>query len=297
MQTAPGGNPAVMRARWQSFKALVALWTELFSKHKLLTYASAIAIHTFIAVVAFVLLGVGLLGATGDKELWNNTIGPAIRRRVLPEVYRGIDGVVQHVFATSSTGLIVFALVLSIWKVSTAIRAVIDALNVIYGTKEERSWKVRLPLSIAIATVFIAAILGAMVLLSAVHAPGAWEWPVAAFRWIGAIGLIMFAFGLLVRRAPAAHRAKRWASAGAILAVTAWIVETLIFRWYVDSVADFRSATGSFTVFIVLSVYLYIGAVILLVSIELDELVRLDAGRARNRQKLLPLVAGVVRGS
>jgi len=79
--------------------------------------------------------------------------------------------------------------------------------------------------------------------------------------------------------------------------VTAWIVETLIFRWYIDNIADFRSAIGSFTVFILLSIYLYIGAIILLVSIELDELVRLDAERPRNRQKLLPLLAGVIRGS
>ena len=138
--------------------------------------------------------------------------------------------------------------------------------------------------------------LGAIVLVTAIHGPGGWEWPVAFFRWITAIGLIMFAFGVLVRQAPDVDREKRWASAGAILAVTAWIVETLIFRWYVTSLADFRSAIGSFTVFLVLSVYLYIGAIILLVSIELDELVRRDAKRLRNRQKLLPLVAGVVRG-
>ena len=286
-----------MRSRWQSFKEIVKLWDELFRKDRILTYASAIAIHTLIATVAFVLLGIGLLGATGDKGLWNNTIGPAIRRRVLPDVYLGVNAVVQHVFASSSTGLVAFALILSIWKISSVVRGVMDALNSIYGTTEERSWKVRVPLSFAISAVFIATMIGAVVLVSAVHGPGAWEWPVAAFRWIGAIGLVMFAFGLLVRHAPAASRGKRWASAGAILAVTAWIVETLIFRWYIDTLADFRSAIGSFTVFIVLSVYLYIGAVILLVSIELDELVRLDTGRPRNRQELLPLLAGVIRGS
>jgi len=173
-----------MHARWESFKKIVALWQELFKKDKLLTYASAIAVHTLISAVSFVLLGVGLLDATGDKELWNRTIGPAIRLRVLPEVYRGIDAVVQHVFATSSTGLIVFAAALSIWKVSSVVRAVIDALNVIYGTKEERGWKVRLPLSFAISAVFIAAMIGAIV-------------------------LITFAFGFLVRRAPAAQRSTR----------------------------------------------------------------------------------------
>ena len=286
----------MVQARWKSFKAIVSLWIELFRKDKLLTYASAIAVHTLISAVSFVLLFIGLLGATGDRGLWNNTIGPAIRRRVLPDVYRGIDAVVQHVFATSSTGLIVFAAARSIWKISSVVRGVMDALNAINGTKEERSWKVRLPLSFGISTVFIVSILGAIVLLAAVHAPAGWEWPVGIFRWVGAIGLIMLAFGVLVRYAPAAPREKRWASAGAILTVTAWIVETLIFRWYIDSLADFRSAIGSFTVFIVLTIYLYIAAIILLVSIELDELVRLDAARPRNRQQLLPLIAALIRG-
>ena len=136
-----------MRARRQSLKEIVQLWDELFAKHRILTFASAITIQALIATVSFVLLGLGILGATGDKALWNRTIGPAIRGRVLPDVYRGLNAVVQHVFATSSTALIVFATLLSIWKISNVVRGVSDALNVILGTKEERSWKVRLPLS------------------------------------------------------------------------------------------------------------------------------------------------------
>ena len=40
-----------------------------------------------------------------------------------------------------------------------------------------------------------------------------------------------------------------------------------------------------------------VAAIILLVAMELDELVRLDLRRPRNRQELLPLVAGVIRGT
>jgi membrane protein len=285
-----------VRARWRSFNDLVDLWMELFSEHNLLTYASAIALQALIATVAFLLLAVGLLGATGDRGLWNHTIGPAIKGRVLPDVYRGVNETVQHVFATSSTGVIVFATLLSIWEISGVVRAASSALNLIYETKETRSRAVRTPLSLGISVVFVAAMLGAIVLLTALHGPRGWDWPVAIFRWIAAVGLIVFAFGVLVRYAPAERREKRWASGGAILAVTAWLVETLIFRWYMTSVADFRSTIGSFTLFIVLAMYLYVAAIILLVSMELDELVRRDADRPPSRQKFLPLVAGVVRG-
>ena len=115
-----------MRSRWQSFKEIVALWEELFAKHRFLTFAGAITIQALIATVSFILLALGLLGATGDRELWNRTIGPAIKGRVIPEVYRGFDAVVQHVFATSSIGLIVFATALAIWKISGVVRGVSD---------------------------------------------------------------------------------------------------------------------------------------------------------------------------
>jgi hypothetical protein len=49
-------------------------------------------------------------------------------------------------------------------------------------------------------------------------------------------------------------------------------------------------------VFIFLATYFYIAAIVLLVAMELDELVRVDLQRPRNKQVLLPLVTNVIRG-
>jgi membrane protein len=283
-------------ARWRSFKGIVSLWVELFARDNLLTYASAVALQTLVAAISCALLGLGILGATHDTSLWRRTIGPAIEPRVLHDVYRGVNAVVQHVFSSSSAGVIAFASVLAIWEVSGVVRAVIGALNSIYETQEERPWWIRFPLSFGISIVILVALLGAIVLLLGVHASGGWEWPAAVFRWVAAIALLVAAFGILVRWAPAKRRAKRWASAGSLLVVVCWIVESLIFRWYVTSIADFKTPIGSVVVFLVLTSYLYVGAIILLVALELDEVVRLDAQRPRNRQQLLPLVERVIAG-
>ncbi len=181
-------------------------------------------------------------------------------------------------------------------EVSGVVRASIGALNQVYETEDSRPWWVRFPLSFALAAVLIVAWLGATVLAAAIDVPGAWSWPLAVARWLGAVALLVTAFGVLVRWAPAERRATRWVSAGAVLVVVAWIVETLIFKWYVSSVADFKTTIGSFTVFILASTYLYVGAIILLVAMELDELVRHDLQQPRRRRTLLPLVEGVLRG-
>ena len=106
----------------------------------------------------------------------------------------------------------------------------------------------------------------------------------------------LVAFGLIVHWAPDEHRRVRWASLGSGLVVVGWIGQTLIFGAYVRSVADFRTPIGSLEVFIFLATFFYVAAIILLVAMELDELVRADMQRPRNRQVLLPLVAQVIRG-
>jgi membrane protein len=115
-------------------------------------------------------------------------------------------------------------------------------------------------------------------------------------RWPAAVILVAVAFELIVRWGPEKHRRVRWASFGSVLVVVGWIGQTLIFGAYVRSVANFRTPVGSLEVFIFVATFFYIAAIILLVAMELDELVRADLQRPRNRQVLLPLVTAVIRG-
>ncbi len=285
-----------MAERWRSFKAIVGLWADLFARHNLLTYASAIALRTLIAAVACTLFGLGMLGAANEQQLWVNTIGPAIEPKVLPGVFVGINDTVNHVFASSTAGLLALASALAVWEVSGIVRASIGALDQIYDTKESRPWWVRFPLSLGLAVLFLAAVLGAIVLIWAGHVSGGWGLPILILRWPAAIALVAFAFEVIVRWAPAEHRPRRWASFGSLLVVVGWVGETLIFGWYVRSVANFQTAVGSLEVFIFLATYFYIAAILLLVAMELDELVRADLERPASRRQLLPYVAGVIKG-
>jgi len=286
-----------VEARWNSFKKIVRLWVELFDRHSLLTYASAIALRMFIAAVACTLFGLGILGASHQQELWKNTIGPAIEPKVLPHVFSGIDQTVNNVFSSPTAGLLALASALAVWEVSGIIRAAIGALDEIYETPETRPFWVRFPISFGLAMLFLAAMLGAIAIIWAGHVSGSWSIPILILRWPAAVALVAFAFELIVRWAPAKHRRARWASLGSVLVVVGWIGETLIFAAYVRSVANFRTPVGSLEVFIFLATYFYIASIVLLVAMELDELVRADMQRPRDRQQLLPLVTGVIRGT
>ena len=285
-----------MQRRWSSFKKIVRLWVELLDRHSLLTYASAIALRALIAAVACSLFALGILGASHQQELWRKTIGPEIEPKVLPHVFDGIDQTVNRVFSSSTAGLLALAAALAVWEVSGIIRAGIGALDEIYETQETRPFWIRFPLSFGLAILFLAAVLAAIAIVWAGHVSGGWGTAIWILRWPAAVALIAFAFEVIVRWAPAQHRRVRWASLGSVLVVVGWIGETLIFGAYVRSVANFRTSVGSLEVFIFLATYFYIFAIVLLVAMELDELVRADMQRPRNKQVLLPLVTGVIRG-
>jgi membrane protein len=279
----------------KGLKDMVGLWVDLFDEHELLTQSAAIALQAFVAMVALALLAIAILGATGHEHVWTKQIGPQIHRKVLPDVWLGIQATVRKVFSSSSAGLIAFASALAVWEVSGMVRACMSALSKVEGTKDERPWYIRFPISIGIAFVVTAALVGAALLVlglkHAVH--GGWSIPFAIVRWLGTIVLLTFAFGVLVRFAPAERRPKKWASGGAALVVVLWIVQSLIFAWYVRSAASYKSAVGSLTAVYLFTTYLYVGAIVLMVGIELDEQLRQDV-KGEEERGILSIVRDIL---
>src|SRR4029077_18730185 len=156
----------------------------------------------FIAAVACTLFGLGILGATHQGQLWQETIGPAIEPKVLPDVFAGIDQTVPNVLSSSTAGLLALAAALAVWEVSGIVRAGIGALDQIYETPETRPFWVRFPLSWGLSVLVLAAMLGAIAIIWAGHVSGSWSLPVLILRWPAAIALVAFAFELIVRWGP-----------------------------------------------------------------------------------------------
>jgi membrane protein len=266
------------RSAKKRVRDFVDLWADCFAKHELLSYASAIAFQVLKSLIPLTLLALALLGALGQRNVWDDHVAPALRGHLARPVFRGVDYAAEKILRGETAGLIIFSAALTVWYVSGGVRAIMEGINRIYGIEENRPFQYRWPISIALAAWVTVCLVGAVLLVAAVPRPGgALGLLVLVARWGGAIVLLGSAAWFLVRFGPVERRPKRWVSAGAVVVVATWIVTSVIFRWYVSSVANFKSAIGQLTVFIVLMVYVYVSSIVFLVGVQLDELVREDA--------------------
>ena len=103
-------------------RGAVELLRERFAKHELLTYASALAFQVLKSLIPLSLLGIALLGAVGRRDVWTKHIAPALKSRLDPPIYHAIDYAVEKIFASNSTGLILFSAALTVWFVSAGVR-------------------------------------------------------------------------------------------------------------------------------------------------------------------------------
>ncbi len=259
-------------------RAFFELWIGLFARTNLLTWATAIAFKVLVALVPLTLLALGLLGALGEQNVWRRQLAPSIAHRLSHPVFGAVNFAAEQVLRHATLGLVVFGVLLTIWEISGAVRAIMGALNDIYNTDEDRSFGRRFGLSFLLGAAIEACLIGALLTLTLAKQLGGPFHPVVSMgRWLAAVLLLGLAAGLLFHFAPAERRSKGWVSLGSAFVVGSWVVASLGFRWYVTSIASFRSTFGTFVAVLVLTGYLYTSAIVFLVGAQADELFRKDA--------------------
>ncbi|MDX6661269.1 MAG: rane protein [Solirubrobacteraceae bacterium] len=256
---------------------------ECFERNDLLTYASAISFQVFFALIPLLLLGLALLGAFGLTEVWTSDAAVTVRQNTSPAAFRLIDQTVRQVLQQKEFFWATAGALIAIWEVSGAMRATMQVLNRVYGAKDDRPFKARLFLSLwlsgLVTVVLLAAAAVVTVVPRLVHSA-----LVSVGVWLVAAALMTLAVGMIVRFAPAKKRPMRWVSFGSLLVITGWIGASLVYGWYVTSVADYGSIFGSLAVVMITLSYIYIQAIVFLTGVQLDSLIRRQVEESEERE-------------
>jgi membrane protein len=253
-----------------------------FCDHDLLTFASAIAFQIMTAIIPLAMFALALIGSLHLGAAWQEHLAPQVRDHVSAPVFHALDDVVNTGLNTRRVFWMSAGLVIAVWEMSGAMRAVMDALSRIYGEEDDRPKLRRYLLSFALS---VAVGFGFIVAFSAARF-GATLLPGVAggiVGWLVAFIVLTGVVWMVLRWGPAEPEQSHWLSVGSALTVLGWLGASALFGLYVADIADYDSIFSSLGALFVLMTYLYLSAIMLLGGAQLDALMR---GRAVGPSKV-----------
>src|SRR5471032_3241633 len=107
-------------------------------------------------------------------------------------------------------------------------------------------------------------------------------------RWPLIVILLMFAVALMYYVMPDVEQKFRFITPGSVLAVVVWIVASLGFGYYVKTFADYNAMYGSIGAIIVLLLYFYISAAVLLLGAEMNAVIEHMSSEGKDPGEKVP---------
>lgn len=242
--------------------------------------AAQLAFYFFLAVFPTLLFLVSLLAYLPVES----ALDPALSRMetLLPaSILELIRQQIDQVLAGERGGLMTFAIAGAIWSSSSAMTAIISALNRAYDIEEFRPWwrmritAVALTLSLALFTVlaFTFVVGGADLARWVTGMVGGGEFFEAAWRigqWIVALVLVVVAIDMVYYFAPNADTRWTWVTPGSVLATVLWMLASIGFKLYVQNFSNYTALYGAIGSVIVMMLWFYLAGFALLIGAELN---------------------------
>jgi membrane protein len=235
--------------------------------------------HGVLFALAFLsLTGLAFAGAVHLDGIWSHQIGPNIARIVSPNFYKELDQSVDQVMTTQRWWWLSIGLLLTLWQVSSGVRALMTALDSIYEVDDRRPFWLRMGISIGLGALMIVAlfVIAAALLLSATEpsTPAILRVGETILRFtFSAVVLLLLVAAVLEFTTPA-HVHIKWATLGSLITIAIWLASSWLFGWYIANFAyrGYEQAFGVLSLLIVVMTYLYVAAVAFLVGAEIDAL-------------------------
>ena len=207
--------------------------------------------------------------ATLSKDLPANVVGPLKIQ---------LESVLTH----TQPGLLSFGALVACFASAAGTSSLMKATNRAYDVRESRSLLRRsieagiltVVAGIAIVLSFMAVVGGTLVSRRIVDQAGLhdiWPW-FALLRWPVSFGLLVLAVAALLRFAPDFRTPWRWAGVAAVAFAVAWLAVTYGFGLYVARFATYDATYGALAGVIVLMLWFYLTAFVLMCAAELAAL-------------------------
>ena len=253
-----------------------------FNADEMPTYAAALAFQALFSLFPFLLFLMALISFF-DLQPFFDWLRDQAALLLPAQAMEQVDKVIVQ-FQTQKAGLFSFSILVALWTASAGVRSMMVAMNRAYDVPEGRPlWKLY-PLSTLYTLGIAAMLLSASALM--VVGPSLmgrlagligfeaylvvlWTW----LRWPVAILLLVVAVAVIYYVTPDVQQEFRFITPGSLLAVLVWIAASLGFGVYVQNFADYNATYGSVGAIIVMLLYFYLSAAVLLFGAELNAII------------------------
>jgi membrane protein len=246
----------------------------------LLAVAAGVVFYGLLALFPAITAAVSLYGLFANASTINDQLsglGGILPGSAVDIVHEQIEHLTAKSDAKLSFGFLV-GLGVALWSANAGMKAIIDALNVVYEEKEKRGFIKLNLLSLAFT---LAAIVSLVLALGAVvaaplflHQLGLSSITDALFRfarWPVLLALVIVGLALIYRFGPSRREPRwQWLSVGSVFAAVAWLVSSALLSWYLGNYAHYDATYGSLGAGIGLMMWMWVSSIVILFGAELN---------------------------
>lgn len=265
--------------------------------HNVMRNGASLAYYLLFALFPMLIFISNVLGML---DLNVATITTAMSRILPGDIVNLIGTYLEYVAENSSSTLMWFSLVFSIIFPMRAVSGLMDDVRTAYQLGKPKG-RISYTIRQLIYTVLLIVVIGLTLLFSTVGQrvlnflldliPDTGEIPVSRWMLTGwqyfrflLVGVLMFAALGVLYALPQDHRQPvRDILPGVGVALVAWLLVSIIFSFYVENFASYSVIYGTLGAVIVLLMWLYITAVILILGAEFNAALR--TVRAENKER------------
>jgi membrane protein len=269
-----------LRIPWGGWKDILVRSYHEIQNDRLLALAAGVVFFSLVALFPAIAAGVSSYALFADAA----TIGKhlSIAADIVPAGALDMLGEEISRIAAKSEGKLTFGfllgLAIALWSANAGMKAIFDALNIIYDEDEKRGliWLNVVSLFFTICAIAGAGLAIALVVvfpvLLAAFGLTTFDHPIIGYlRWPVMFVLIILGLAVLYRYGPSRRLAKwRWISVGSVFASLAWLAVSSLFSWYLGNFANYNATYGALGAVVGLMIWMWLSTIVVLVGAELN---------------------------
>lgn len=269
-----------LQMTWLGWKDVLLRFAGNVAENRLSSLAGAVAFFTLLSLVPALSLLVTIYRyftdpATIAEQLDTvTTMLPQAARELIHEQAMRLS--TQAGFVLSTTFYV--SLLVAAWSANAAVKAIFDALNIIYRETEKRSFLKLNAISLFTTVSGVVLLTAALIAIASLPVVTALfpfhfelERLIGLVRWPSFFVVATFSIAILYWIGPSRERMRFiWVMPGAIAAALLWGAASYCFSWYVSTLGNYTAAYGSLATVVVFMTWLWLSAMIVLAGAELN---------------------------